>query len=48
LKVGAIPAKVEPDEQEEYKRDKLEPRPEKARQGKRAVFFVAAAESAVH
>lgn len=43
LKVGAIPAKADPDAQEEYKRDKLEPRLEEARQGKRAVFFVDAA-----
>lgn len=43
LKVGAIPAKADPDEQEEYKRDKLEPRLEEARQGVRAVFFVDAA-----
>lgn len=43
LKVGAIPAKADPDKQEEYKRDKLEPRLEEARQGVRAVFFVDAA-----
>ena len=43
LKVGAIPAKADPMVQEEYKRDKLEPRLEEARQGKRAVFFVDAA-----
>lgn len=43
LKVGAIPAKADPDKQEEYKRDKLEPRLEEARQGARAVFFVDAA-----
>ena len=43
LKVGAIPAKADPDEQEKYKRDKLEPRLEEARQGARAVFFVDAA-----
>jgi transposase len=43
LKVGAIPAKADPDEQEEYKKDKLEPRLKEARQGARAVFFVDAA-----
>jgi transposase len=43
LKVGAIPAKADPDEQEEYKRDKLEPRLEEAKRGERAVFFVDAA-----
>lgn len=43
LKVGAIPSKADPDEQEEYKRDKLEPRLEEARRGERAVFFVDAA-----
>ncbi len=43
LKVGAIPSKADPDEQEEYKINKLEPRLEEARQGKRAVFFVDAA-----
>jgi transposase len=43
LKVGAIPAKADPDEQEEYKRDKLEPRLEEARRGERAVLFVDAA-----
>jgi transposase len=43
LKVGAIPAKADPDEQEEYKTDKLEPRLEEAKRGERAVFFVDAA-----
>lgn len=43
LKVGAIPAKADPDEQEEYKRDKLEPRLEEAKCGERAVLFVDAA-----
>jgi transposase len=43
LKVGAIPAKADPDEQEEYKRDKLEPRLEEAKRGERAVLFVDAA-----
>ena len=43
LKVGFIPGKAEPQVQEEYKRDKLEPRLEEAKQGQRAVFFVDAA-----
>jgi transposase len=43
LKVGAIPSKADPDEQEEYKREKLEPRLEQAKLGERAVFFVDAA-----
>lgn len=43
LKVGAIPAKADPDEQKEYKRDKLEPRLEEAKRGERAVLFVDAA-----
>jgi transposase len=43
LKVGSLPAKAEPDEQEKYKKEKLEPRLEEAKAGKRAVFFVDAA-----
>ena len=43
LKVGFIPGKAEPEVQEEYKREKLEPRLSEAKQGKRAVFFVDAA-----
>ncbi len=43
LKVGALPAKADPEQQEEYKQEKLEPRLEEAQQGKRAVFFVDAA-----
>ena len=43
LKVGFIPSKANPDEQEEYRKDKLEPRLKEAKQGKRAVFFVDAA-----
>lgn len=43
LKVGFIPGKAEFKVQEEYKRDKLEPRLEEAKEGKRAVFFVDAA-----
>ena len=40
LKVGAVPAKVDVEAQEEYKQKKLEPRLEEAKAGKRAVFFV--------
>ena len=43
LKVGFIPGKADPEVQEEYKKDKLEPRLEEAKEGKRAVFFVDAA-----
>jgi transposase len=42
-KVGQIPAKADPQEQEEWKENKLEPRLEEAKAGKRAVFFVDAA-----
>jgi transposase len=43
LKVGSLPSKADPDEQEDYKEKKLEPRLNEAKQGKRAVFFVDAA-----
>jgi transposase len=43
LKVGGIPSKADPDAQEEYKKNKLEPRLEEAKRGERAVFFVDAA-----
>ncbi len=43
LKVGFIPVQADPKVQEEYKKDKLEPRLCEAKQGKRAVFFVDAA-----
>ncbi len=43
LKVGFIPGKADPEVQEEYKKEKLEPRLEEAKEGKRAVFFVDAA-----
>ena len=43
LKVGFIPVKADPKVQEEYKKDKLEPRLSEAKEGKRAVFFVDAA-----
>lgn len=42
-KVGVLPAKADPDVQEEFKKKELEPRLEEAQQGKRAVFFVDAA-----
>ena len=43
LKVGALRSLADPEQQEEYKQEKLEPRLEEAKQGKRAVFFVDAA-----
>ena len=43
LKVGFIPVQADPKVQEEYKKDKLEPRLSEAKEGKRAVFFVDAA-----
>ena len=43
LKIGSLPCKADPDGQEEYKKEKLEPRLEEAKEGKRAVFFVDAA-----
>jgi transposase len=43
LKVGSLPSKADRDEQEDYKEKKLEPRLNKAKEGKRAVFFVDAA-----
>ena len=42
-KVAAIPAKWDSDKQEAFKTEKLEPRLEDAKQGKRIVFFVDAA-----
>ena len=38
-KVGAIPSKADPEEQEIYRINKLEPRIEEAKQGKRALFL---------
>lgn len=38
-KVAAIPAKADPDKQEAFKTQTLEPRLEEAKQGKRTVFF---------
>ena len=43
LKMGSLPSKANPDEQEEYRKTKLEPRLNEAKEGKRAVFFVDAA-----
>jgi transposase len=43
LKVGLLPAKGDPEEQEAYQEKKLEPRLAQARAGERAVFFVDAA-----
>ncbi|OAD20496.1 transposase, IS630 family [Candidatus Thiomargarita nelsonii] len=42
-KVGMIPSKADPDAQESFKKNELEPRLAEAQQGKRAVFFVDAA-----
>lgn len=42
-KVGAIPSKADPEAQEDWRINKLEPRLDEAKQGKRAVFFVDAA-----
>ena len=43
LKVGHIPAKADPEKQKAFLEDKLDPRLEEARQGKRHLFFVDAA-----
>lgn len=42
-RVGVIPAKADPEAQEEFVKKKLEPRLEEAKAGQRAVFFVDAA-----
>jgi transposase len=42
-KVGTIPAKADPEVQEKFKREQLEPRIEEAKAEKRVVFFVDAA-----
>jgi transposase len=42
-KVGAVPSKADPQEQEEWKNKELDPRLEEAKEGKRVVFFVDAA-----
>jgi transposase len=38
-KVGAVPSKADPEEQENFKINKLEPRLEEAKEGKRAIFL---------
>ena len=42
-KVGSIPSKGDPEEQEEFRKTELEPRLQEAREGKRVVFFADAA-----
>jgi len=42
-KVGMIPAKADPDKQEEFLKKELEPKLGEAKEGKRTVFFVDAA-----
>jgi transposase len=42
-KVGTIPSKADPDQQEQFKKEKLEPRLEEAKSGKRVVLFADAA-----
>jgi transposase len=42
-KVGMIPAKADPDEQESFLKEELEPRLEEAQSGQRVVYFVDAA-----
>jgi transposase len=42
-RVGVLPAKADPDKQEEFLKNEMEPRLEEAKAGKRAVFFVDAA-----
>ena len=39
-KVGMIPAKADAEKQEQFLKEKLQPKPEEAEEGKRAVFFV--------
>lgn len=43
VKVGSMPSKADPDEQEKFKKEKLEPRLEEAKAGKRVLLFVDAA-----
>lgn len=38
-RVGTIPSKADPEEQEQFRISKLEPRLEEARQGRRAIFL---------
>jgi len=40
LKVGSIPSKADPEEQARFKKEKLTPRLQQAKAGKRKVFFV--------
>ncbi len=42
-KIGMMPSKADPDVQDNFKQEKLEPRIKEAKVGKRAVFFVDAA-----
>jgi hypothetical protein len=42
-KLGQIPAKADPEAQEEFKAEKLEPRLAEAQAGQRVVFFMDAA-----
>jgi transposase len=42
-KIGMIPSKADPDKQEIFKKEELEPRLEEAKKGERAVFFTDAA-----
>jgi hypothetical protein len=44
-KVDTIPAKADPDEQESFLKEELEPRLEEAQSGQRVVYFVDAAHS---
>lgn len=48
LKAGSMPSKADPDEQEAFKKDKLEPRIEEAKAGKRILYFVDAAHFVLH
>lgn len=43
LKVGHIPSKANPDKQENFKQEQMEPVLEEAKKGKRFVYFVDAA-----
>ena len=38
-RVGSIPSKADPEKQERFRVNELEPRLEQARQGKRAIFL---------
>ena len=43
LKVGVIPSKADPEKQEAFIKNELDPRLEEAKSGKRVVLFVDAA-----